>query len=181
MFRFIKSVFKFFVFLSLVITIYTVSYYFVEIRSHTGLLNEKIESYSSLTDNHEFMKDMVFKEESQSSIIWNVSHSLAVDYTESGFRNYRHLIGLHWHFWIWVLYSEEEQYKLWLAMTPNGSGERGMHKASQQYFNKPLDQLSCYQLAQLVVSVRSPSRFNPGSERSNQRIKNRGIVDECND
>jgi len=178
MFKFIKYLFSFIVFLVLAITIYTASYYFIEIRSHNGAFTEKINEYIELSGNHFLLEKMAVKEEYRSGMLRYVAHSLALDTIETGFRNYWHLMGLHWHLWLWVLYSEKEVYQLWLAMAPNGSGQ-GMNEASKLHFNKTFEELSCYQLAQLVVMVRSPTAFKPGSERSEERIKKRSVASVC--
>ena len=161
------------------ISIYTLSYYLIEIRPHDNFINEKIKTYSELSKNHLLLEKMAIKEETQNGILRYAAHSLAVDNIKHGFRNYWHLIGLHWHLWIWIRYTDNEIFQLWLAMVPNGSG-RGMNEASMFYFNSKIEDLSCNQLAQLVVMVRSPSMFKPGSDRSNKRIKNKGIISVCN-
>jgi hypothetical protein len=158
--------------------IYTTLYFLIEIRPHTESIGEMIEIYNNKSPNLTLMENMAVSEEGRSGMASYVSHSLAVDNTESGFRNLWHLIGLHWHLWVRVMYSEQEQYSLWLALAPYGKG-RGMNEAAIYHFNKPLEQLSCYQLAQLVVMVRAPSRFKPGSEKSEQRIKDRGVANVC--
>lgn len=158
--------------------VYTTFYFLVEIRPHTLSMAEKIEIYNNISPNLTLMENMAISEEGRSGMARYVSHSLAVENTESGFRNFWHLIGLHWHLWVRVMYSEQEQYSLWLALAPYGKG-RGMNEAAIYHFNKPLEQLSCYQLAQLVVMVRAPTMFKPGSEKSEQRIKGRGVANVC--
>ena len=157
---------------------YTVVYYFLEIVPQTDSINMMIESYNDRSKNYQIMEKMTVKEEGINGIHRYVSHSLAVTNIAKGFCNYWHLIGLHWHLWVWLKYSEEEEYSLWLAMAPYGPG-RGMKQASIYHFNKPFEELSCYQLAELVVMVRAPTRFIPGSERSKQRIYERGVANEC--
>jgi hypothetical protein len=158
--------------------IYTTLYFLIEIRPHTESIGKMIGIYNIKSPNLTLMENMAVSEESRSGMASYVSHSLAVDNTESGFRNLWHLFGLHWHLWVRVMYSEQEQYSLWLALAPYGKG-RGMNEAAIYHFNKPLEQLSCYQLAQLVVMVRAPSWFKPGSEKSEQRIKDRGVANVC--
>jgi hypothetical protein len=158
--------------------IYTILYFLVEIRPHTVSMAEKIEIYNNISPNLTLMEKIAVSEEGRSGMVRYVSHSLAVENTKSGFRNFWHLIGLHWHLWVRVMYSEQEQYFLWLALAPYGKG-RGMNEAAVYHFNKPFEQLSCYQLTQLVVMVRAPTRFKPGSEKSEQRIKDRGVANVC--
>ena len=157
---------------------YTVVYYFVEIAPQSHSINKMIVSYSNRTSNYKIMENMAVREEGRNGIYRYVSHSLAGTYISKGYRNYWHLIGLQWHLWVWLKYSEEEQYALWLAMAPYGPGH-GMNQASIYHFNKSFEELSCYQVAELVVMVRAPTRFTPGSERSKQRIKERGVANEC--
>ena len=158
--------------------IYTIIYFLVEIRPHTESMSEKIGIYNNMSSNLTLLEKMAVNEEGRNGIARYVSHSMAVENSERGFRNLWHLIGLHWHLWVRVMYSEQEQYALWLAMAPYGKG-RGMNEAATYHFNKQLEQLSCYQLAQLVVMVRAPTRFKPGGEQSEQRIKERGVANEC--
>lgn len=174
--KYIGGIFVLIIFVPLA---YTTTYYLIEIRPHSESLSEKIRIYNNTSKNISLLEKMAVNEEGRNGIARYVSHSLAVEYTESGFRNLWHLIGLHWRLWISIKYSEQEHYALWLALAPYGKG-RGMNEAATFYFNEPIDQLSCHQLAQLVVMVRAPTRFTPGSEKSEQRIKERGIESVCN-
>jgi hypothetical protein len=158
--------------------VYTTAYYLVEIRPHSESISEKIKNYSSKSNNLALLENMVVKEEGRNGIARYISHSLAIEHTDGYFRNLWHLIGLHWHLWVGVIYSEQEQYALWLALAHYGKGQ-GINGASVYYFNKPIEQLTCYQLAQLVVMVRAPTIFKPGSKRSDKRIKERGIANVC--
>lgn len=158
--------------------LYTVSYYFVEIRKNEGEIDRKIALYSETTSNHLLMREIALQEETQLGILRFSAHSLAVDLHDGHFRNFWNLAGLHWHVWLRVLYSDSEIFRIWLSMAPYGEG-RGMNEASEHYFAKSIDKLSCYQIAQLVVMVRSPSMFKPGSTRSEKRIENRGVSSRC--
>ena len=178
MLRLTKYFVGFLVVLFFVPLIYTTSYYFTEIRPHNDSIVEKIDSYESLTRNHELMEVMAVNEEGRNGMVRYVGHTLALETSKKGLRKYSHLDGLHWLFWVWVLHSENEIFKLWLAIAPYEIGS-GMNEASMHHFNKSITQLSCNQLAQLVVMVRSPSKYKPGSERSEQRIKNRGTASVC--
>ena len=122
---------------------------------------------------------MAIEAEKKKGIINYVSHSLAVDYIDKNFRGGWHLIGAHWQLWIRIIYSEEELFNLWLAQAPYPRG-RGMDEASLFFFNKKMEQLSCYQLAQLTVMVRSPTMFKPESKKSEQRIKRYNLNSACN-
>ena len=149
--------------------IYTTLYFMIEIRPHTESISEKVGIYNKVTSNLALLEKMAVSEEGQNGMARYVSHSLAVENTESGFRNIWHLVGLHWHLWVRVMYSEQEQYALWLALAPYGKG-RGMNEAATFFFNKPIEKLSCHQLAELVVMIRAPTTFKPGSEKTEQRI-----------
>ncbi len=157
---------------------YTAVYYLVEIAPHSESIDKMIEAYNNRSKNYQIMEKMAVKEEGKSGIHRYVSHSLAVTNIDKGSRNYWHFIGFHWHLLVWLKYPEEEVYSLWLAMAPYGPG-RGMNQASIYHFEKPFEELSCYQIAELVVMVRAPTRFLPGSERSKQRIHERGVANDC--
>ena len=178
MLRLTKYFVGFLVVLFFVPLIYTTSYYFTEIRPHNDSIAEKINSYESLSRNHGLMEEMAVNEEGRNGMVRYVAHTLALEATQKDFKKYSHLVGLHWLFWVWVLHSEKEVFKLWLAIAPYESGS-GMNDASMHYFNQSIEQLSCNQLAELVVMVRSPSKYKPGSERSKQRIMSRGMASAC--
>lgn len=178
MIRAIKYIFGLFVLLCITIVIYIASYYFIEIRPLNESITQKINNYSPLSTNYLLMQKMVLKEEGKKGIARYVAHNLAVENSNGSFRNYWHLVGLHWHLWVWLNLSEKETYQLWLAIAANGRGI-GMNEAATLHFNKPIVQLSCNQLAQLVAMVRSPTIFKPGNTRNTQRVKNRGIANEC--
>jgi hypothetical protein len=156
----------------------TTTYYLVEIRPHSYSISEKIKIYSSKSNNLALLEKIAVNEEGRDGIARYISHSLAIEHTQSNFRGLWHLIGLHWHLWVGLMYTEQEQYSLWLALVHYGKGQ-GMNAASTFYFNKSIEQLSCYQLAQLVVMVRAPTMFKPGSKRSEKRIKERGVANVC--
>ena len=158
--------------------IYTTVYYLVEIRPHINEIEEKIKIYKKSSLNLTLMENIAVREEGRNGIARFVSHSLAVENTKSGFRSIWHLMGVHWHLWVRVMYSEQEQYLLWLAMAPYGKG-RGMNEAAFSHFKKSLDELSCYQIVQLVVMVRAPTIFIPGSKKSEKRIKEQGLANVC--
>ena len=179
MIRAIKYIFGLFLLLIITIIIYTTSYYLIEIRPMNNSMTNKIKNYSPLSTNHLLMEKMALKEEGKKGIARYVAHTLAVENSNGGFRNYWHLVGLHWHLWLRLSFSEKETFKLWLAIAANGNG-RGMNEAATLHFNKPFSHLSCNQLAQLVVMVRSPTTFKPGSKRNEQRVISKGVANECN-
>lgn len=158
--------------------IYIGIYFIVEIRPHVSEMDEMIREYETDSLNYSSIKSMAVAEEGIDGIGSYVGHSLAVSNVGSGFRGAWHLLGLHWQLWVRLLYSEDEIFRLWLAMVPYGDG-RGMKDAAQFHFESDLDSLSCYQLAQLVVMVRAPSMFKPGSERSINRIRDHGVAIRC--
>jgi membrane carboxypeptidase/penicillin-binding protein PbpC len=159
---------------------YTLSYYILEINPHSASIEKLIQPYQRRSTNHRIMERMAVQEEGRSGISSYVAHTLAVENTDKDFRNLWHLIGLHWQLWLRLTYSEQEQFSMWLALAPYGPG-RGMDHASIHHFEKPFEELNCYQLAELVVMVRAPSMFSPGSERAQQRIAARGVAKDCRD
>jgi len=75
--------------------------------------------------------------------------------------------------WLLVSYlhfSEKQVFSIWVYYAPYEGG-RGLKDASLYYFKKPLSDLDERSLAALVVVVRSPSRYKPGTERSERRIE----------
>jgi hypothetical protein len=158
--------------------IYTGIYYLVEIRPHKFDIERKIEAYSPSSSYYKIIKRMAEQEESVAGIARYAGHSLAALYVGDRFHGFWHLVGLHWQLWITVLYTEDEIFRIWLAVSPYENG-RGMLSAAKYYFDNDLESLSCHQLAQLVVMVRSPSRFKPGSERSESRINEHGLLGMC--
>lgn len=178
MIRVAKYALGFLIFFVCILVFYSVLYYFLEIRPIRSIIEEKISQYSPLTENYLLMETMAVNEESRRGIADFVAHSFAVEVTEKEFRSMWHLRGLHWHIWFRLLYTEKEIFQLWLAMAPYGKG-RGIKEASMYHFANIFEKLSCYQIAQLVVMVRSPSGYKPGSERSEKRIYKRGVANVC--
>ena len=179
MIKAVKYIIGFLTIILVSIVAYTTTYYFVEIKPNKVAIQKLIDSYELNSSSYETLEKMAVTEEGRNGIANYVAHSIAVEKTGKGFRNYWHFKGTHWHLWIRLLYSEREIYKMWLALAPYGGG-RGMKEASMYHFKKPLEQTSCYELAQLVVMVKAPSKFKPGSINSENRIKERGVVNVCN-
>ena len=177
--RAIKYIFGLFLLLIITFIIYTTSYYLIEIRPMNDSMTNKIKKYSPFSTNHLIMKKMALNEEGKKGIARYVAHTFAVENSNGGFRNYWHLVGLHWQLWLRLSFSEKETYQLWLAIAANGYG-RGMNEAAILHFKKPFIELSCNQLAQLVVMARAPTIFKPGSERNTQRVNSRGVANNCN-
>lgn len=76
------------------------------------------------------------------------------------------LAALYWSSVIPHLYTEAEAFKLWVSLAPHQHGQ-GLRSAAQFYYGKGLSELSEPQLAELVVMVRAPTVFVPGSARAN--------------
>ena len=158
--------------------VYTTIYYFLEIRPHNESMSNKIKTYEGISKNRSLLEKMIVKVEGRKGIANYVSHSLAVDNIHNGFHKNWHIIGLHWHFWVRLKYSEEEIFRLWLAQVPYGSG-RGMNEASTYHFKLPLEHLSCHQVSQLVVMAKAPTIYAPNTQRSELRIKALSLKNEC--
>jgi hypothetical protein len=91
------------------------------------------------------------KEKPQRMLAWHFNGAL-------------YLISSYLHF------SDEQVFSLWTYYAPYERG-RGLGNAALNYYEKPLSELNEQQLASLVVAVRSPSRYKPGTERSERRVK----------
>lgn len=76
----------------------------------------------------------------------------------------------YWGYVFPALYPEKTQFKLWVRLAPYQGGE-GLEAAAQHFYGRPLQALNRPQLAELVVMVRSPSYFAPGSEQNQRRAQ----------
>ncbi len=80
-----------------------------------------------------------------------------------------HLNNALWYLASLVHFSEDEVFAIW-AECVLADCKNGLVDAAKKYFEADLNNLSEHDLAALVVLVKSPSRYAPGSERSEQRI-----------
>lgn len=156
--------------LLLAVVLYTTSYYFLEIRPHADALSEKVNRYTGDSENHRLIENMARKEAGTDGVFRYVVRTYGSDYIENRNQAFQHIESLNWYFWFKVLYSEEQIFSLWLSKMPYESG-RGVYGASRYYFNEDFKNISCRQVLQLVVMVRSPTRFRPGGEASEKRIQ----------
>ena len=90
----------------------------------------------------------------------------------------RHLGDLAWQLSLNISYDRESITSLWSAKAFSPAGA-GMEAAALHYFNRPLHELECHDLAALVVMVRAPRRFAPGSAASEERIRATGLEAAC--
>jgi hypothetical protein len=65
--------------------VYTTTYYLVEIRPHSDSISEKIKIYSSKSNNLALLENIVVNEEGRDGIAKYISHSLAIEHTQSNF------------------------------------------------------------------------------------------------
>jgi hypothetical protein len=165
--------------LAVALAFYTTSYFCIKILPVKSKIDEKITAYKNWDANVAIMRKMAVHEEGEDGIASYVAHSLALEYLGDGhFRNFWHLVGLHWQVWIPLIYDDEEVFSIWLALAPYGNG-RGMNEAAVKYFSAPIPKLGCNQLATLTVMVRSPSGFPPGGEASRNRIETHHLTNIC--
>ncbi|WP_165681455.1 transglycosylase domain-containing protein [Metapseudomonas otitidis] len=91
---------------------------------------------------------------------------------------WRHLDGIAWQLSLNISYEHEAMAALWSAQVISPAGT-GMEAAALHYFERPLRELGCHDLAALVVMVRAPRHFVPGSEASERFIRWAGLEAAC--
>ncbi|OGW17943.1 MAG: hypothetical protein A2X56_10710 [Nitrospirae bacterium GWC2_57_13] len=67
-----------------------------------------------------------------------------------------------------VHFNDKQVFGIWAYYAPYERG-RGLNKAAEYYFRKPLSRLGEREYAVLISAARSPMRYKPGSEHSEQR------------
>ena len=82
----------------------------------------------------------------------------------------RQLNSLLWFYCIQLHYNQKEIFKLWCHYSLYIDGY-GLNNAALKYFGKSIKELSLEEKAAIVAMVKSPSRYEPGSEKSIERIK----------
>lgn len=91
---------------------------------------------------------------------------------------WRHLDGIAWQLSLNISYDPEAMAALWSAQVISPAG-KGMEATALHYFGRPLRELDCHDLAALVVMVRAPRYFAPGSEASERLIHRTGLEATC--
>lgn len=91
---------------------------------------------------------------------------------------WRHLDGIAWQLSLNISYDHEAMAALWSAQALSPAGT-GLEAAALHYFERPLRELDCHDLAALVVMVRAPRYFAPGSEASERFIHQTGLEAAC--
>lgn len=91
---------------------------------------------------------------------------------------WRHLDGIAWQLSLNISYDPEAMAALWSAQVISPAG-KGMEATALHYFERPLRELDCHDLAALVVMVRAPRHFVPGSEASERFIRAAGLEAAC--
>lgn len=79
-----------------------------------------------------------------------------------------HLNNLLWYYASYLHFSDKDVFAIWVECSLSPCG-KGLNDASEKYFGKKLNLLSVTELAQLVASVRSPSKYALGSAQGNER------------
>ena len=79
-----------------------------------------------------------------------------------------HLNNILWYYASYLHFSDKEIFSIWVECSVSSCG-KGLNDASNKYFGKNLNQLTEIELSQLVASVRSPSKYAPGSAQGNER------------
>lgn len=87
----------------------------------------------------------------------------------------RHLNELLWFYASQLHFSEREIFGLWVNCVLLGC-DKGLPKASWDYYGQEIRLLSYRELAGLVVLTKAPNAYKPGSERSERRIQ--AIIDQ---
>ena len=82
---------------------------------------------------------------------------------------YRNLNTAFWYFASYINFNDKEIFYIWSKTVWLGNGT-GLVKAANNYFNKPLSQLSDIELASLVAMAKAPSLYKLGSDRLKTRV-----------
>lgn len=80
-----------------------------------------------------------------------------------------HLNNLLWLMASYMHLTDREVFGIWAYYAPYERG-RGLNKAAEYYFHMPLSKLGEREYAALISAARSPVRYKPGSEHSEQQI-----------
>ncbi len=80
-----------------------------------------------------------------------------------------HVNNVLWFVSSYIHFSDEEILGIWVDCSLLGCG-KGLNVAVEKYYNTKLHNLDERDLIGLAVLVRSPTRYEPGSERSEKRI-----------
>jgi hypothetical protein len=80
-----------------------------------------------------------------------------------------HLNNLLWLMASHVHFNDKQVFGIWAYYAPYERGH-GLNKAAEYYFRKPLSRLGEREYAALISAARSPVRYKPGSEPSEQRV-----------
>jgi len=108
------------------------------------------------------------KEGIRSYAIRQAYWSLVFDKNPSGTLSW-HANNFLWYISSFLHLQEKQVFGLWVDCAYYGCG-RGLKEVAHEYFGKELHEFSKRELAGLVVLVRSPTRYPPGSERAEQRV-----------
>lgn len=81
-----------------------------------------------------------------------------------------HLNTSLWCFAGRVHFNEREIFGLWVYCGLGGCG-KGLPETAERYYGKNITHLSRKQLAGLVAAVKHPTKYKPGTEESETRIK----------
>ncbi|AKJ42043.1 transglycosylase domain-containing protein [Pragia fontium] len=89
-----------------------------------------------------------------------------------------------WSLWLKMLYSREEMGSIWLShiylgRTDDNNAIYGIENGAGSLFSTALSDLSCEQLAELIIIPQSPSYYKLGSERLSARTKR--LLPVCGD
>lgn len=151
--------------------IYLLAYFSIEIYPQLEEIDAMLVAEPEHTSPPPGLYQLALRAETKQGILNYVSKALA--HRSAGERESVgawQLRMMRWYFAVSALYSEHEQFVLWLELAPFERG-RGLNAASLYFFGKPLSRLTEEELAALVAMVRSPSVFRPGSERSKERVR----------
>ena len=179
MLKVIKILLALIIALAVSVATYTISYFFVEIRPHLNELKVEMKAYDITTPNALDFKRALYLVSGDYSINL-VKHRTATRFTppEDRFRGFWHLIGLHWHFWMPVVFNEEEIYALRLARVYYRGGY-GVTGAAKYYFHTDFNDLTCHQIIELALLDKSTFLGALGTERQKKYIQTHDLFSMC--
>lgn len=153
--------------LALVIYLGMVTYYWLEIRPVAQVSFESAQPYLSDAPAMKSLRATAMKVTGNSYgyIVGSIK-----PLTPPKKHLYRHLEGAVWAFWLNALYDDEELNAMALAKSyfgqdAQGNAVYGAREAAEKLFHTKLEKTSCEQRVQMVVMLKAPSLYKPGSER----------------
>ena len=163
---------------ALVVFGYTSSYYIIEIREHRDNLDLLSQNYD-LSQSNPRSLIISIQRFTRYNLDW-YANDLGGSLIENrrDYRGYWHLVGMHWYFWLKVIYSREERESIWLSMVYSRAG-LGADIAAYHHFSKSLSELTCAEINELGVYITRPYQTSSGRIKVESFISENGGYQPC--